>query len=133
MTALGATTGQNATAALRAAANEEAVSAGALGLGGLIGTLGSHDDVSFVSREKPVETLSPLRRMKNPEQPDCRSDAFLLVSDDPDSGRDWRKPRKARYYTTICPVLSNRRLWKKACDSETPIPVKTSRNAFGSE
>lgn len=50
MTALGATTSQNATTALRTAANEEAVSAGTLGLGGLIGTLGSHDVVSFVSR-----------------------------------------------------------------------------------
>ena len=56
VTALGATTSQNAATALRTAANEEAVSAGTLGLGGLIGTLGSHDVVSFVSREKLVET-----------------------------------------------------------------------------
>lgn len=60
VTALGATTSQNATTALRTAANEEAVSAGTLGLGGLIGTLGSHDVVSFVSREKLVETGLPL-------------------------------------------------------------------------
>ena len=60
LAALGATTSQNATTALRTAANEEAVSAGTLGLGGLIGTLGSHDVVSFVSREKLVETGLPL-------------------------------------------------------------------------
>lgn len=43
VTALAATTGQNGAAALGAGADEEAVRAGTLGLGRLIGTLGSHD------------------------------------------------------------------------------------------
>ena len=56
MTALSATASENATTALRAAANQEAVRTSTLDLGRLIGTLGSHDVVSFVSREKLVET-----------------------------------------------------------------------------
>ena len=56
MTALGTTTCEHETAALGAGANEETVRADTLDLGGLIGTLGSHDVVSFVSREKLVET-----------------------------------------------------------------------------
>ena len=43
MTALGTTASENATTALRAAANQEAVRTGTLDLGRLIGTFGSHD------------------------------------------------------------------------------------------
>ena len=43
MSALGATASENATTALRAAANQEAVRTGTLDLGRLIGTFGSHD------------------------------------------------------------------------------------------
>ena len=44
MTALGTTTCEHETAALGAGANEETVRADTLDLGGLIGTLGSHDE-----------------------------------------------------------------------------------------
>lgn len=44
MTSLGATASENAAAALGAGANKETVRAGTLGLGRLIGTLGSHDE-----------------------------------------------------------------------------------------
>jgi hypothetical protein len=47
MTALGATAGENAAAALRAAADQKAVRAGTLDLGRLIGTFGSHDESSI--------------------------------------------------------------------------------------
>lgn len=43
MTALSATASENATTALRAAANQEAVRTSTLDLGRLIGTFGSHD------------------------------------------------------------------------------------------
>ncbi len=44
MTTLGATTSEHETAALGAGTNEEAMRANTLDLGGLIGTLGSHDE-----------------------------------------------------------------------------------------
>ena len=44
MAALSTAGSQNLAAALRAAAHEEAVSTGTLDLGGLISTLGSHDE-----------------------------------------------------------------------------------------
>ena len=51
MTALAATAGQNGTTALGAGTNQEAVRTGTLDLGGLVGTLGSHD-ISLPSRQK---------------------------------------------------------------------------------
>lgn len=48
MTSLGAAAGENVPAALGAGANKETVRAGTLGLGRLIGTLGSHDE--FLSK-----------------------------------------------------------------------------------
>ena len=57
MTALGAATGENVAAALGAGADEEAVRAGTLGLGRLVGTLGSHDE--FLSENTEVNVLHP--------------------------------------------------------------------------
>lgn len=58
MTALGTTTSEHETAALGAGTNEETVRADTLDLGGLIGTLGSHDESlpsvnSFKKRFRP--------------------------------------------------------------------------------
>ena len=84
MTALGTTTSEHETAALGAGANEETVRADTLDLGGLIGTLGSHD-VSFVSREKPGlgGNDRPSGDEESREVALGHSDAFLLVSNTP--------------------------------------------------
>jgi len=75
MTALSATASENATTALRAAANQEAVRTSTLNLGRLIGTFGSHDyssiGINFSNTNVPSEAKNQLRR-----KGDCCSFGF---------------------------------------------------------
>lgn len=68
MTALGTTTCEHETAALGAGANEETVRADTLDLGGLIGTLGSHDCFLCLEGEACGERALIPAAMKNPEK-----------------------------------------------------------------
>ena len=70
VTALSTTASKDTTAALRAAANKKTVRASALGLGGLVGTLSSHD-YSLMSGES----------LQTGEKPYFCGKFFLTVSD----------------------------------------------------
>lgn len=84
VTALSTTASKDTTAALRAAADKKTVRASALGLGGLVGTLSSHD-YSLMSGESLQTGEKPYfcgRRIQSCEETQ-RFCAFLFVSNGP--------------------------------------------------